>query len=499
MKRLLTITFLLFCCAVQSQQLRFKYTYGGLNHDYGRSVKQTFDVGYIAAGSTNSFGNGNMDMLLIKTDSMGAQKWAHTFGGTGVEWGYSVQQTKDTGYVLAGYTNSFGAGGYDFYLVKTDSLGNVKWTKTYGGSDWDFAYSVEQTSDGGYIMAGGTYSDTKGDEDMYLVKTDANGDTLWTRKYGGVKQDEARSVKQTSDLGYIITGFTKTASDTLGNVFLIKTDQNGDTLWTRVFGGSGTDFGNEVIENTSLASYIVVGGTNSSLPDLDFYLLRVDYSGNTVWEKVYKPSSGNADDVANAVTNAPNNTFAFVGYNFSNSAGFNDIFFMKFDKDGYYITATTHGTFQHEDGFSIQNTKDKGFIICGFTDSTGTGFGLPNLFLVKTDSMGYTLKAFAVGVNDQLPLESNSSNVYPNPFNRSAKLVLTTPRSFNSRTSTLSISLFDVTGRNVTSQAELSEITFNAGAIELSIARKDLAPGIYFMNIISDHEVLGQGKLIITD
>ncbi|MEO7088188.1 MAG: hypothetical protein ABIZ51_05270, partial [Bacteroidia bacterium] len=227
---------LLFCSLKGVSQGKFEVVDGGIGDNYGQSVQQTLDSGYIVAGSTSSIGYGSSDVYLFKLDTVGKVKWQHTYGGTNVDMGFSVQQTKDHGYIIAGYTNSFGAGGYDFYLVKTDSIGNLQWQKTYGGANWDFAYSVKQTTDGGYVIVGGTYSYGKGNEDVYLVKTNAIGDTLWTKTYGGSGQDEGRSVWQNTDGGYFITGFTNSFGAGEFNSYLIRTNNLGGILWTKTIG-----------------------------------------------------------------------------------------------------------------------------------------------------------------------------------------------------------------------------------------------------------------------
>ena len=162
----------------------FAKTYGRTKYDYASSVQQTSDGGYIVAGYTGSFGAGG-DIFLIKTDASGNVIWAKTYGGTGYEEAFSVQQTSDGVYIVAGYTYSFGAGCRDIFLIKTDANGNVQWAKTYGGTDYDRASSVQQTSDGGYIVAGYTESFGVGGSDVFLVKTDANGNIQWAKTYGG--------------------------------------------------------------------------------------------------------------------------------------------------------------------------------------------------------------------------------------------------------------------------------------------------------------------------
>ena len=204
-------------------------TYGGANSDYGKSVQQTSDGGYIIVGYSNSFGAGSNDVYLIKTNATGDTLWTKTYGGASSDYGKFVQQTSDGGYIIVGYSNSFGAGYDDVYLLKTNATGDTLWTKTYGGADYDYGKSIQQTSDGGYIITGGTYSFGAGSNDVYLLKTNATGDTLWTKTYGSISDDEGNSVQQTSDGGYIITG-VNFIDDGTGDVdvLLIKTDVDGN-------------------------------------------------------------------------------------------------------------------------------------------------------------------------------------------------------------------------------------------------------------------------------
>jgi len=176
---------------------------------------------------TYSFGAGGGDVFLIKTDANGNVQWAKTYGGTSRDEAYSVQQTSDGEYIVAGVTYSFGAGGGDVFLIKTDANGNVQWAKTYGGTNGDSAYSVQQTSDGGYMVAGVTYSFGAGGGDVFLIKINASGNLQWAKTYGGTSRDEAYSVQQTSDGGYIVAGRTQSFGAGGGDVFLIKTDANG--------------------------------------------------------------------------------------------------------------------------------------------------------------------------------------------------------------------------------------------------------------------------------
>lgn len=171
----LLVLILGFVSSVYSQapEIAWTQTFGGIEKDIIRSVQQTTDGGYISTGNTKSFGAGDYDVYLIKTDASGAEEWSKTFGGTDWDMGRSVQQTTDGGYVIAGYTKSFGAGSYDVYLIKTDASGTELWSQYFGGADEDIGYSIQQTSDGGYIVAGWTYSFGVGDSDAWLIKIDA--------------------------------------------------------------------------------------------------------------------------------------------------------------------------------------------------------------------------------------------------------------------------------------------------------------------------------------
>jgi hypothetical protein len=351
-------------------------TFGGSSDDAGYSVQQTTDGGYIITGSTNSYGSGSKDVYLIKTDSLGYQQWDRTFGGSSDDYGNSVQQTTDGGYIIVGRTNSFG-GLCQVYLIKTDSNGEEQWSKTKGYSDRDdWGNSVQQTSDGGYIIVGRTHD--QGSEAIFLIKTDANGETEsgWPKIKGyDDYDDEGYSVQQTTDGGYIIVGRTSESGN--GDVFLIKTDANGGGGWNRHIGGSSADYGYSVQQTTD-GGYIITGWTrSSSAGESDVYLIKTDASGIQTWSKTF---GGTNDDVGRSVQQTEDGGYIIAGYTYSFGAGSADVYLIKTDASGDTSWSKTFGGSDSDLGFSVQQTSDGGYIITGNTGG--------DVYLIKTDANG---------------------------------------------------------------------------------------------------------------
>jgi hypothetical protein len=354
----------------------WNHTFGGGSYDEGYSVQQTSDGGYIITGATSSFGAGNWDVWLIKIDSTGGEQWNRTFGGSSYDRGSSVQQTSDGGYIISGATYSYGLGEFDVWLVKTDSNGNEVWNSTFGGSSVDWGYSAQQTNDGGYIISGYTDSYGAGNSDVWLVKTDSNGNEVWNSTFGGVKYDRGFSVQQTSDGGYIVTGYTVSydADDTGCDIFLIKTDLNGIEEWYKIFGGTGIsnkfDIGYSV-QQTSDGGYIIIGDTEIYfIAESDVWLIKTDPSGNEEWNRIF---GGSGSDRGRSVKETSDGGYVITGWAASYGAGDPDVWLIKTASNGNEEWEDTYGFAENSSdwGYSVQQTNDGGYIIAGATMPDG--------------------------------------------------------------------------------------------------------------------------------
>jgi hypothetical protein len=379
----------------------WEQTYGGLGSDYGKSVQQTTDGGYIITGYTDS-GNATFDVYLIKTYGNGVEQWSQTYGGTDSEIGRSVQQTTDGGYIITGnsyYAEPLGIGSSDVYLIKTDGNGVEQWSQTYGGPNDDVGYSVQQTTDGGYIITGSTKSFGKGYVDVYLIKTDGNGVEQWSQTYGGTDNEIGRSVQQTTDGGYIITGYT---SSSFGNgfydVYLIKTDGNGVEQWSQTYSGPNDGVGYSVQQTTD-GGYIITGYTNSfENGQEDVYLIKTDGNGVEQWGQIY---GGPNYDVGTSVQQTTDGGYIITGYSFGN--GSSDVYLIKTDGNGVEQWSQTYGGTNIDWGYSVQQTTDGGYIITGRTNSFGNGSF--DVYLIKTDSEGTLSSSFIIPTPSNRKLE----------------------------------------------------------------------------------------------
>lgn len=343
-------------------------TYGGKNADWAYSVQQTIDGGYIVAGGTASFGAGKNDVWILKTDPSGKELWNKTFGGRDLDGAYSVQQTPDGGYILAGGTWSFGGGKSNVWLIRIDNTGKKLWSKTFGGNGGDYAQSIEPTSDGGYVLAGVTKGFSAGGFDIWLIKIDSNGNKKWDKTFGGNKEDFSYSARETLDGGYIIVGYTSSYGAGKRDVWLIKTDSQGNKKWDKTFGGINSDMA-YAVQQTPDGGYVVAGSTESfGAGEIDAWLIKTDSKGEELWNKTF---GGNGVDMFRSLQKANDGGYILAGITDSRGAGDNDIWLIKTDSKGKEVWNKTYGGVGREYPPSIQKTSDGGYILAGSTDSFG--------------------------------------------------------------------------------------------------------------------------------
>jgi len=372
-----TTNFLLIAVALSliilslSAQADWEKTFGGADDDAGYSVQQTEDGGYIIVGQTSSFGAGGIDVYLLKTDASGNKQWQKTFGGEENDQGFSVQQTKDGGYIIAGNARSWTPWDCDVYLIKTDALGNKQWQKTFGTGLNDDGFSVQQTEDGGYII-GGDYG-----EIISLLKTDSLGNKEWDNTYFNDRRGgRGHSVQQTEDGGYILTGYGPTWWGEPGedaNIYLLKTDALGNKEWRKIFGGDDEDQGYSV-QQTEDGGYIIAGTTKSfSVGAYDVYLIKTDALGNKQWQKTF---GGAEDDFGYSVRQTKDSGYIIAGMTESFGAGGKDVYLIKTDASGNKQWQKTFGGAEDDGAYldqSVLQTEDGGYIITGYTESFGAG------------------------------------------------------------------------------------------------------------------------------
>lgn len=355
-------------------------SYGGAGQEYALAVQQTSDGGFITAGATESFGAGGRDGWIVKLDASGGIVWEKAYGSPGSEVWESIQQTSDGGYIVLGRTNSFGAGGFDFWVAKLFSDGTIDWQRTYGSTTDDFAYSIQQTTDGGYIAAG--HTDATGWGDMWLLKLTSSGTITWQKSYGGGTGlddwDGAYFVRQTSDGGYIATGETGYFGAGNHDIWVLKLDASGNVTWQKSYGGPLRDWASSAQEVTG-GGFIVAGLTESfGAGGSDAWILKLDALGNVSWQNAY---GGSGTDWLWSPVVEP----AGGGYAVSGGSG-DDAWLLRLDNLGNLTWDRGYGGTAYDEADPVQLTSDGGFVLAGLSTSFGAGQG--DFWLLKVDAAG---------------------------------------------------------------------------------------------------------------
>ncbi|MEO1261243.1 MAG: gliding motility-associated C-terminal domain-containing protein [Bacteroidota bacterium] len=411
-------------------KVEWSKNYGGFLNDGANSLIQTTDGGYLSVGSSRSnnqmltSNHGKADYWIVKVDSLGELQWQSSFGGSENDIASDVVQTPDGGYMIVGGAVSFDVdvignnGSEDVWVLKLDANGNLQWSRTYGGSANERAESIEMTDDGNYIILGysesfdGDVGQNKGDFDYWLLKINGGGDLLWERSFGGSLSDWGFDVKQTDDGGFLLAGSTiSTNGNITGNngfydYWLVKTDANGNMLWQRNYGGTleerayslaVTSDGGAIIAGTSNSSDMDVQGNSGSY---DFWLTRIDANGNLIWARTF---GGALEDRAFSVIELADGDFLTAGYSLSSSGtistnyGSFDGWIIKFNANGDLIWERNLGGTEEDRLYSILERTGGGYATTGFSTSDDIelpdNFGIKDLWIVSLspDTLSFDL------------------------------------------------------------------------------------------------------------
>lgn len=435
----------------------------------GYSVQETSDNGFIIAGSFEPTVGGpdyTHDVYIIRTDSLGDTLWTKKYGGAeDFEEGYSVLQTDDGGFIVAGHTGSENDPD-QVYLIRTDSNGDSLWTKKYGGSANDLGFSMCKTNDGKFIITGKTESFGAGGMDIYLLKVDSDGDSLWAKTYGGLEDDEAGSVRMTSDGGFIIAGTTESFGIVLSDIYLIRTNSNGDTVWTRMYGDTEDNEGRTAFQ-TGDGGFVIVGSAFSNSGwDHDVYLIRTDSNGDTLWAKKF---GGLGDDEARDAQLAEDGGYIIAG----SIEGHEDVYVIRTDPNGDTLWTKRCGGNNEECAYAIQQTTDGGYIIAG---STGPNGNKSNVYLIR-------LAKEATGIQEETPSPFIKPDVYIASHNYGNNHI--SIRYDIPYTGSVKLEVFDVKGKLL---KKLVDTVMPKGSYTVTWdARQDdnkpIAGGVYFLKL----------------
>jgi hypothetical protein len=492
--------------------------FGGTDDDWLFFFTQTSDGGYILAG--NSWSNisgdktqniwGSHDYWIVKTDSLGNKQWDKDFGGTDEDWLNSVQQTVDGGYILGGYSTSDSSGdktqnawGFnDYWIVKTDSLSNKQWDKDFGGANLEDLSSIRQTADGGFILGGASNSNISGDKtqnswgmfDYWIVKTDSLGNKQWDKDFGGTDDDWLFSVQQTADGGYILGGYSKSniggdkTQNTWGSedYWIVKTDSLGNKQWDKNFGGTFLDL-LVSIQQTADGGYILGGWSNSnsngdktqnSYGSEDYWIVKTDSLGNKQWDKTFGGTT-DEDDFGN-ITQTADGGYLIAGCSYSNiggvktenNLGIEQAWIVKTDSLGIMQWDKTILTSGHDEhGLAIQ-TKDGCYAVGNTTNGGIGGYKTQSNWDPNNFYYDYWIVKFCDTTSTtsitQIPDNPNTFSIYPNP----AKESVTINYQFKAGDE---IRLTDVLGKL------LFTTKIKTPSSDFRLPTSDLSPGIYFI------------------
>jgi hypothetical protein len=378
--------FMMFGCTLLIEEMTFQKTYGGPGLDRGIDVLQLGSRGYIVVGVTVKNNAENQDIYLVRTDAKGDSLWTKTYGGKGRDNGWAVLQTEDRGFIIVGFSESFGSGDMDFYLIRLDDKGDTLWSKTYGGTGDEYCWDMDAVPGKGFILIGetglaGEYGE--GNKDFLLLLVDEDGEFLWEKTYGGPGTDRGFAVHNTTDGGFIMIGSTTSFGEGDVDAYILKTDPQGNIEWTKTLGTDRFDMGHDIQQRQD-GGYVVFGYTESfGAMGKDVWCSGIDSEGKVEWSEII---GGPEADHCTRGTLTKEGEIAALGYTKSFGAGHWDVYFIRMNAAGDTVWTRTFGAQWPDTGYGFQSTRDGGYILTGQTWSYGRGDS--DLLLIKTDAQG---------------------------------------------------------------------------------------------------------------
>jgi hypothetical protein len=501
----------------QAPTIQWQKALGGSGDDRARAIQQTIDGGYITAGYSKSNNgdvtghHGNLtyaDMWVVKLQANGSLQWQKNYGGSNEDQATDVKQTTDGGYIIAGYTVSNDGdvksnhGSDDFWILKVDNAGRIQWQKTFGGTDYEVAGSIQQTVDGGYIVAGTTYSvngdvtGNRGGGDFWVIKLDANGNIMWQNTYGGSYDDAAHSIQQTTEGGYIIAGETRSTSGQVKNnhggvdFWVIKLNANGQLVWQNTYGGSKDDEAYSV-KQTPDGGYIVAGVTFSNDGNVkglhgiqnDYWVIKIDAKGSLQWQRAL---GGTRPDAAFGVSVAQDGSYLVAGEAYSHDGditgnhGSYEDWVVNLNNAGNIIWQLALGGSGGDGAFDIQQNKDGSYIVTGFSGSNDgdvRGFHVgffSDVWVVNLKKTG----AAAISKNEAQQNNDHSFNVIP----QAGKKLLMVQLSFKNKID--NSALIEVVNMNGQIIASKKTRLIN-GSMREEVELKSNLPEMYIISVIT--------------
>ena len=394
-------------------------TYGGTLDDVANDIWQTGDGGLAVAGTTSSFGVSGSDAWVYKVNTAGTVTWSETFGGVIDEYANALQQTGDGGLAVVGTSGSFGVGIHDYWVIRLHADGSLMWQTTYGGTQHNHAFAIQETADLGFIIVGETTSFGAGNRDAWVVRLDSGGNVLWQTVYGQSGWDIARGVAQTTDGGFVFVGYTSSFGAGNWDVWAVKLDANGVVQWQKTFGGAGDDLG-WAVKATDDGGVTLAGETSSFSGNADFWVMKLAANGSVNWQKRY---GGAGADVARALARTGDGGYLVAGETASFGGGGKDFWLLKLTQAGDVVWQRGYGGAGDEIAFSVRELSD-GVGIAGSSTSFGAGMG--DAWLLKLDAQGLmsdcalitTTNAMTVnttvgGVNSSALVQNTAASVGP--------------------------------------------------------------------------------------